>query len=53
MIVDRIAVTDHIQNFSIEKEILGEFFDNEITEKTTILLVWHKIIDAEFHLQYP
>ena len=33
MIVDRIAVTDHIQNFSIEREILGDLFDNEITEK--------------------
>ncbi len=53
MIVDRIAVTDHIQNFSIEREILGDFFDNEITEKTTILLVWHKIIDAEFLLKNP
>lgn len=53
MKVDSIAVTDHIQNFSIEKEILGDYFDNEITEKTTILLVWHKIIDAEFLLQNP
>ena len=53
MIVDRIAVTDHIQNFSIEREILGDFFDNKITDKTTILLVWHKIIDAEFLLQNP
>ena len=53
MIVDRIAVTDHIQNFSIEREILGDLFDNEITEKTTILLVWHKIIDAEFLQQNP
>ena len=53
MIVDRIAVTDHIQNFSIEREILGDLFDNEITEETTILLVWHKIIDAEFLQQNP
>ena len=53
MIVDRIAVTDHIQNFSIEKKILGDFFDEKMTDQTTILLVWHKIIDAEFLLQNP
>ena len=50
---DLVAITDHIQNFSIEKEILGNFFENEISNKTTILLVWHKLIDEEFLLKYP
>ena len=50
---DLVAVTDHIQNFSIEKDILGDFFENEISNKTTILLVWHKLIDEEFLLKYP
>ena len=45
---DLIAVTDHIKNFSIEKKILGDFFENKISNKTTILLVWHKLIDEKF-----
>jgi len=48
-----VSVTDHIKNFAIEKEILGKHFNECISHKTTILLVWHKIIDEEFLLQYP
>ena len=50
---DFVAVTDHIKNFSIEKEILGNYFDYEVSKKTTIILVWHKIIDDKFLLKYP
>ena len=50
---DLVAVTDHIKNFSIEKNILGDFFEDEISNKTTILLVWHKIIDKKFLDKYP
>ena len=49
---DLVAVTDHIKNFSIEKNILGDFFEDEISNKTTILLVWHKIIDKKFLDKY-
>lgn len=50
---DLIAVTDHITNFSIEKEILGNYFENQLSNETTIALVWHKKIDKEFLLKYP
>ena len=53
MKTDLIAVTDHIQDFSIEREILGEYFENKISNRTTILLVWHKIIDKKFLNKYP
>ena len=53
METDFIAVTDHIKNFSIEKKILGDFFENKISNKTTILLVWHKLIDKEFLNNHP
>ena len=53
METDLIAVTDHIKNFSIEKKILGDFFENKISNKTTILLVWHKLIDEKFLNNHP
>ena len=53
METDLIAVTDHIKNFSIEKNILGDFFENKISNKTTILLVWHKLIDEKFLNNHP
>ena len=53
MKLDLVAVTDHIKDFSIEKNILGDFFENKISNRTTILLVWHKLIDEKFLLKYP
>ncbi len=53
MISDFVAVTDHIKNFSIEKKLLGEYFDNKLSKRTTILLVWHKIINKDFLIKYP
>ena len=50
---DFVAVTDHIKDFSIEKEILGDYFEEKISSKTTILLVWHKDIDQSFLLKHP
>ena len=47
------SVTDHIENFSIEKEILGDFFAENLSNKTTIILVWHKVIDRDFLIKYP
>ena len=37
MILDFVSVTDHIENFSIEKEILGDFFAENLSNKTTII----------------
>ncbi len=45
---DLVAVTDHIKDFSIERKILGNLFDHKLSNKTTVILVWHKIIDEEF-----
>ena len=53
MIKDLVAVTDHIKNFSIEREILNNHFENKLSKETTIALVWHKIIDKKFLMQYP
>ena len=50
---DFVAVTDHIEEFSIEKKILGSYFEDKISNKTTILLVWHKNIDENFLQNFP
>ena len=50
---DFISVTDHIEDFSIEREILGEFFEDKISDKTSIILVWHKEINENFLRKYP
>ena len=50
---DLVAVTDHIKDFSIEKKLLGKNFEEKLTNKTSIILVWHKLIDKEFINQYP
>ena len=52
-ISDIVAVTDHIKNFSIEKKFLSNYFEEKVTKKTTILLVWHKIIDQKFLESHP
>ena len=45
---DIVSVTDHIKDFSIEKEILGNYFQEEFSFNTTIALVWHKKINKKF-----
>ena len=32
MITDSISITDHIKDFSIEKEILGNYLEKNITK---------------------
>ena len=49
---DLVAISDHIKNFSIERNILGDYFQENLDEKTTILLVWHKNIDKKFLDKY-
>ena len=50
---DRVSVTDHIKEFSIEKEILKEYFCDDFNKDTTIALVWHKVINKEFLEDFP
>ncbi len=50
---DIVSVTDHIKNFSIEKKILSKNFEDELSERTTIILVWHKKIDKSFLSNHP
>ena len=50
---DFVAVTDHIKEFSIEKKILGRLFEDKVSNKTTILLVWHKDINENFLQNHP
>ena len=50
---DFVAITDHIKDFSIEKKLLGEYFEDEVSDKTSLILVWHKIIDRDFLKRYP
>ena len=53
MYSDFVAITDHIKNYSIERKFLGNYFEDEISSQTTIILVWHKTIDKDFLTKYP
>ena len=48
MVKDVVSITDHIKEFSIETKILKDYLEPKVSEKTTILLVWHKEINKEF-----
>ena len=50
---DIVAVTDHIKDFSVEKEFLGDFFEEKLSKNTTIILVWHENINKDFLIRYP
>ena len=50
---DVVAVTDHIKDFAIEKNFLGDYFDYQLSNKTSIILVWHKEINESFFKKYP
>ena len=50
---DQVAITDHIKDNSIEKKFLGKYLENNVTNKTTIILVWHKTIDRYFFEKHP
>ena len=49
---DFVAVTDHIKDFSVEKKFLGNYLENELSNKITIVLVWHKLINQDFLNKY-
>lgn len=50
---DIVSVTDHIKEFSIEEEILGDYFKASIRRETTIALVWHAKVNKDFLNKYP
>jgi len=52
MIKDIVSITDHIKEFSVESKILKGYLEPKISDKTTILLVWHKEINKEFLQKY-
>ncbi len=49
---DTVSITDHLQEFSIERNILKEYFNEELTTNTTIALVWKKQINENFLTKY-
>ncbi len=49
---DVVSITDHIKEFSIESKILKEYLEPKVTDRTTILLVWHQKIDKDFLKKY-
>ena len=49
---DKVSVTDHIKEFSIEKNILADHFCESFSDMVTIALVWHKNIDKIFLKKY-
>ena len=50
---DIVSVTDHIKEFSIERDILGNYFREEIDSHTTIALVWHETINESYLDRFP
>ncbi len=48
-----IAITDHITNPDIEKDILGDLAGMQVGKDTEVLLVWHEQIDGEFLNKTP
>ena len=50
---DFVAITDHIKDHSLERKFLDKYLQDEISKKTTIILVWHKLIDKDFLKKYP
>tara|TARA_A100001011_G_scaffold399853_1_gene510567 strand:+ start:1963 stop:2919 length:957 start_codon:yes stop_codon:yes gene_type:complete len=52
-IQDFVSITDHLKEYSIESRILGDYLIPNLSDKTTILLVWHKIINSDFLQKYP
>ena len=48
-----VSITDHIVFPDIEKKILGANLSENLSKDSTILLVWHQLINAEYLDNYP
>ena len=51
--IGKVFVTDYVLEKSIEKNILGDYFSEEINDEIEILLVWNQIINKEYLTQFP
>ena len=49
----QVSITDHIKECSVERQILGEYLSTELSESTTILLVWHETINKAYIDRFP
>ena len=43
--MNKVFITDYIDNPEIEKEVLGDELCNDLNDSIEVLLVWHKTID--------
>ena len=45
--MNKVFITDYIDNPEIEKEVLGDELCNDLNDSIEVLLVWHKTIDKK------
>lgn len=48
-----VSITDHIKDSNIEREILGDYLSPSLDYKSTVLLVWHEVIDSYYLNKFP
>ena len=51
--MNKVFITDYIDNPEIEKEVLGDELCNDINDSIEVLLVWHETIDKKFIDKFP
>ena len=51
--MNKVFITDYIDNPEIEKEVLGDELCNDLNDSIEVLLVWHKTIDKKFIDKFP
>ena len=51
--MNKVFITDYINNPEIEKEILGDELCNDPNDSIEVLLVWHETIDKKFIDKFP
>ena len=51
--MNKVYITDYIENPDIERELLGDELSNEINDSIEIILVWHEKINKSFIDKLP
>ena len=51
--VSKVSITDRIIDPDIEQDILGSYLSKTADKDTTILLVWHQIVDEAYLENFP
>ena len=51
--MNKVYITDYIEDPFIEKKILGKELGSKICEDIEILIVWHQKIDGEYLSKFP